>query len=78
MYGYGRGQQSQELQEEAKVEIIEPRGGRPYVEIGRIPGNDKVKVTFKLKFNGITGTECTVKYTSTRGGVVSKKTKIGD
>ncbi len=78
MYGYGRGQQSQEPQEEAKVKIIEPRGGRPYVEIGRIPGNDKAKVTFKLKFNGIAGTECTVKYTSTRGGVISKKIKIGD
>ncbi len=78
MYGYGRGQQTQEPQEEAKVEIIEPKGSRPYVEIGRIPGNDKAKVTFKLKFNGIAGTECTVKYTSTRGGVISKKIKIGD
>jgi hypothetical protein len=78
MSGPGRGQQPEEPQEEAKVTIIEPSGNRPYVEIGRIPGNDKAKVTFKLKLNGIDSTECTVKYTSTRGGIVSKKIMIGD
>jgi hypothetical protein len=78
MYGPGGGQQPDEPQEKAKVEIIEPRGNRPYVEIGRVPGNDKARATFKLKFNGITGTECTVKYSSTRGGVVSRKIRIGD
>jgi hypothetical protein len=77
MYG-SEGQRAEEPQAEAKVKIIEPRGSQPYVEIGRIPGNDKVKVSFKLGLNGISGTECTVRYTSTRGGVISKKIRIGD
>jgi hypothetical protein len=74
MYG---GQQPEEPQAEAKVKIVSPRGNRPYVEIGRIPGKGTAKATFKVKLNGITGTECTVKYTSTRGGVVSKPIRIG-
>ena len=73
----GRPPQEQEQREKPKVEIIEPKSRRPYLEIGRIPGNDKVKVTFKIRFNGIEGTDCTVKYTSTRGGVVTKVVRIG-
>ncbi|NOR16059.1 MAG: peptidase [Candidatus Aminicenantes bacterium] len=63
---------------EGIVKIIDPKGNRPYVEIGRIPGNDKSKVTFKLKLIDIQQTECTVKYTSTRGGVISKIIVIGN
>ncbi len=63
--------------EKTKVEILEPTKNQPYFEIGRIPGNDKIRVTFKLRLNGIEKTECTVKYTSTRGGVQSKDILIG-
>ena len=76
--GMGRGEvQQQETQADAKVKLLEPSGMRPSIEIGRIPGNDKVKVTFKLQLVDIDSTECTVKYTSTRGGVVSKDIVIG-
>lgn len=64
--------------EKAKVEIIGPEKSRPYVDIGRIPGNDKVKVTFKLRLNDVESTKCTVRYTSTRGGVKSKGIVIGN
>jgi hypothetical protein len=66
-----------EQKEKSKVEIIEPKNRRPYQDFGRIPGNSKVKVTFKVRLNGVAGTDCTVKYTSTRGGVVSKAVRIG-
>jgi hypothetical protein len=72
-----RREQPQEQKEKPKVEILEPTGGRPYIEISRIPGNKKMKVKFKVRLNGIERTECTVKYTSTRGGVVSKDIVIG-
>jgi hypothetical protein len=79
MYGGSGGRQAaqDEEEEKSKVEIVEPRGRRSYTDIGRIPGNDKVTVTFKIRLNGITGVPCTVKYTSTRGGVVAKEIKIG-
>jgi hypothetical protein len=72
-----RREQPQGQKEKPKVEILEPTGGRPYIEISRIPGNKKMKVKFKVRLNGIERTECTVKYTSTRGGVVSKDIVIG-
>ena len=34
-------------------------------------------VTFKVRLNGIAGTDCTFSYASTRGGVVEKKVFIG-
>jgi hypothetical protein len=46
--------------------------------MGRIPGNDKIKVTFKLRLKEIESTKCTIQYTSTRGGVLSKEIVIGD
>lgn len=76
MYGGGAARTQQKPKEKPKVEILGPRKGRPYAEIGRIPGNDKVKTTFELRFNGIESTECTIRYTSTRGGVVSKEIVI--
>jgi hypothetical protein len=76
MEGAGR-EQPQGQKEKSKVEILEPKGSRPYIEIGRIPGNGKMKVKFKVRLNGIESTKCTVKYTSTRGGVVSKDIVIG-
>jgi hypothetical protein len=63
--------------EKAKVEILEPTKDQPYFEVSRIPGNGKIKVTFKLRLNCIEKTECTIKYTSTRGGVHSKEIFIG-
>jgi hypothetical protein len=77
MYQEGGGRMPQQPREKPKVESLEPKGGRPSVEIGRIEGNKKVKVLFKIRLNGIDGTECTVKYSSTRGGVVEKKITIG-
>ena len=77
MYGGSPSGQADEEQKKAKVKIIDPKGNRPYVEIGRIPGNSKATVSFKLKLIDIQQTECTLKYTSTRGGVVFKKIVIG-
>ena len=77
MYSGEMDTESEGSSEKAQLEILEPQGSRPYIEIGRIPGNEKVKVTFKIRLKDIPSTECTVKYTSTRGGVVSKKMIIG-
>ncbi len=59
-----------------KVTLVEPQG-RPSVDIDRIEGSSSKSATFKIRLNGITGTECTVRYASTRGGVVEKKIYIG-
>ncbi|GAI68286.1 unnamed protein product [marine sediment metagenome] len=81
--GGGRGSsrggddEPQEPIDTAKVEILGPEENQPYVEIGRIPGNDKVIVQFKIRLNEIESTECTVTYTSTRGGEISKDIVIG-
>jgi len=77
MYGGGERRPQQPSGEKAKVEILEPEGNRPSIEIGRIEGNSKLKVTFKVRLNDIPGTKCTVKYSSTRGGVVSKEIVLG-
>jgi hypothetical protein len=77
MYGGRPISQQSEQTEKSKVEIIAPEKNQSYVEIGRIPGNDKIKVTFKLRLNDIESTTCTIKYTSTRGGVLSKDIEIG-
>ena len=58
-----------------KVRMLEPT--RPMIEIGRLAGSESKTVKFTLKLNGITGTDCTVRYSSTRGGVVEKKIVIG-
>jgi len=59
-----------------KVIIVEPQN-RPQVTIERIAGNEKKTVTFKVRLNGIAGTDCTFRYVSTRGGIVEKKVFIG-
>jgi len=59
-----------------KVVMVEP-AGRPTVTIDRLAGGEQKPVTFKIKLNGVTGTDCTVRYASTRGGVVEKKIVIG-
>ena len=59
-----------------KVVMVEPTG-RPTVTIDRLAGSEQKPVTFKIRLNGITGTDCTVRYASTRGGVVEKKIVIG-
>lgn len=73
----GGNREEQEPREKPKVTILEPKNRQPYQDIGRIPGNSKVKVTFKMRLNGIEGTDCTIKYTSTRGGILSKTIRIG-
>ena len=78
MYGGRPTSQQPEQTGKPKVEIIAPEKNQPYVDIGRIPGNDNVKVTFKLRLNDIKSTKCTVRYTSTRGGVLSKDIVIGN
>jgi hypothetical protein len=77
---YGRRQMSAlpEQKEKSKVEILGPEKNQPFVDIGRIPGNEKVKVTFKIRLTDIKSTKCTIRYTSTRGGVVSKDIEIGN
>jgi hypothetical protein len=59
-----------------KVIIVEPQN-RPTVTIDRIAGNEKKAVTFKIRLNGISGTDCTLRYASTRGGVIEKKIYVG-
>lgn len=59
-----------------KVSIVEPQN-RPTVTIDKLAGNEKKPVTFKVKLNGIAGTDCTLRYSSTRGGVIEKKIFIG-
>jgi hypothetical protein len=56
--------------------MVEP-AGRPTVTIDRLAGSEQKPVTFKVRLNGVTGTDCTVRYASTRGGVVEKKIVIG-
>jgi hypothetical protein len=75
MRGEG-GQPAQPDTSKDKVIIVEPQN-RPQVTIERISGNEKKTVTFKVRLNGIAGTDCTLRYVSTRGGVVEKKVFIG-
>ena len=70
-------EQEQEPKEKSKVEILEPEEKQPYIDIGRIEGNKKEKVKFKIQLNGIEQVECTIKYSSTRAGEISKKITIG-
>jgi hypothetical protein len=70
------GQPAQPDTSKDKVIIVEPQN-RPQVTIERIAGNEKKTVTFKVRLNGITGTDCTFRYVSTRGGIVEKKVFIG-
>jgi hypothetical protein len=59
-----------------KVIIVEPQN-RTQLNIERVAGNEKKTVTFKVRLNGIAGTDCTLRYVSTRGGVLEKKVHIG-
>ena len=56
--------------------IVEPQN-RTQLTIDRIAGNEKKTVTFKVRLNGIPGTDCTLRYVSTRGGIVEKNVHIG-
>ncbi len=77
MYGERPAREQTREREKAKVEILGPEKNQPFFEIGSIPGSSKIKVIFRLRLNEIEKTECTVKYTSTRGGVHSKDIVIG-
>ncbi len=77
MYGARPVRQQSEQTEKPKVEILAPEKNQPFVEIGRIPGNEKIKVSFKLRLNGIENTTCKIRYLSTRGGVTSKDILVG-
>jgi hypothetical protein len=59
-----------------KVIIVQPQG-RAMITVDRLAGNETKPVTFKIKLNGIKGTECTLRYSSTRGGVIEKSIFIG-
>lgn len=74
---YGGGDAEEKEPEEYPVNILEPEENQAYAEIERIPGNSKKSATFKVKLNGIDRVKCTVKYISTRGGVVAKDIMIG-
>ena len=47
------------------------------ITLDRLAGNEVKPVTFKVRLNGIAGTECTLRYSSTRGGVIERKIFIG-
>lgn len=59
-----------------KVIMVEPQA-RSTVTIDRVDGGEKKPVTFRVRLNGITGTECTLRYASTRGGVIERTIVIG-
>jgi hypothetical protein len=79
----GRGQPAQAQEQpppqnpQDKVWIVEPENRRPSVAIDRLAGDEQKSAVFKIKFNGITGADCTVRYASTRGGVIEKKIFVG-
>jgi hypothetical protein len=60
-----------------KVVFVEPEN-RPTITIDRIAGNETKPVTFKVRLNGISGTDCTLRYSSTRGGVIERTIYIGN
>jgi len=60
-----------------KVQIVVPENHRPTVTIDRLAGSEQKTVSFKIRLNGITGADCTVRYSSTRGGLIEKKVLIG-
>jgi hypothetical protein len=74
----GRGGESPQAPDTSKdkVIIVEPQG-RSTVTIDKLAGSEKKTVTFKIRLNGISGTDCTIRYASTRGGVVDKQVFIG-
>ncbi len=59
-----------------KVIMVEPQRQTSII-IDRIVNNDPKTVTFKVRLNGIQGTDCTVRYAGTRGGVVEQKIYLG-
>lgn len=78
--GGGRGRGGEAAQgpdtSKDKVIVVQPQG-RPLITIDKLLGSEKKTVTFKVRLNGITGTDCTIRYASTRGGVVERKVFIG-
>ena len=75
--GQGAKPQPPPLNPQDKVWILEPQDRRPTITIDRLAGGERKSAVFKIQFNGISGSECTVRYSSTRGGVVEKKIFIG-
>jgi len=75
--GAGAKPQPPPLNPQDKVWILEPQDRRPTITIDRLAGGERKSAVFKIQFNGISGSECTVRYSSTRGGVVEKKIFIG-
>jgi hypothetical protein len=78
--GGGRGEAGQQqlpvTPSQDKVIMVEPQG-RTSITVDRLAGNETKPATFKVRLNGIAGTDCTIQYASTRGGVVEKKIYIG-
>jgi hypothetical protein len=78
--GGGRGEIGQQQQpatpSQDKVTMLEPQD-RTSITVDRLAGDETKPVTFKVRLNGIAGTDCTIQYASTRGGVVEKKIYIG-
>jgi hypothetical protein len=70
------GQPQQPDTSKDKVIVVEPQN-RLTITVDRIAGNETKPVTFKVRLNGISGTDCTLRYSSTRGGVVERKVYIG-
>jgi hypothetical protein len=66
----------QQPQPPPKVQFTDPRQTGS-VNIDRIKGGEKKTVTFTVKLNEISSVEATIRYSSTRGGVLKKKITIG-
>ncbi|MFC1564181.1 M14 family metallopeptidase [candidate division KSB1 bacterium] len=62
-----------------KVTFIDPKPAEaPSFEIGRLDKGEKKKYKFKVKLEDISGTKCTLRFSSTRGGVITKEIYIGN
>ena len=56
------------------VQILSSRS----IDLDRILGNETKTLTFKVRLNQMTGTAATLRYSSTRGGVVTRELHIGN
>ncbi len=60
---------------EKTFEMVEPE--EPFIDIDRLEGGEKKKVTFRVKLNSDLPVMATLRYSSTRGGVIKKDIRLG-
>ncbi|WP_316929120.1 hypothetical protein [Nitritalea halalkaliphila] len=63
--------------EEAKVQIVSPEVMDKTIYAGYTDAGERKTVRFRVRLQGVSGAEATVRLLSTRGGQVEQKVKIG-